>query len=94
MKVILYAFRPEKHHHGICHLAFAIVFSCYIFQGYVNSESPQAAINLLDEMLRLRLEPDRLTYNTLIHACIKCGDMDVAMKFFKEMKVTHVYLKG
>ncbi|KAG7550215.1 Pentatricopeptide repeat [Arabidopsis thaliana x Arabidopsis arenosa] len=57
-----------------------------LMKGYVNSESPQAAINLLDEMLRLRLEPDRLTYNTLIHACIKCGDMDVAMKFFKEMK--------
>jgi len=68
--------------------------SCYIFQGYVNSESPQAAINLLDEMLRLRLEPDRLTYNTLIHACIKCGDLDAAMKFFNDMKVTHVYFKG
>jgi pentatricopeptide repeat protein len=55
-------------------------------KGYVNSESPQAAINLLDEMLRLRLEPDRLTYNTLIHACIKCGDLDAAMKFFNDMK--------
>lgn len=57
-----------------------------LMKGYVNSESPQAAINLLDEMLRLRLEPDRLTYNTLIHACIKCGDLDAAMKFFNDMK--------
>lgn len=49
---------------------------------------------LLDEMLRLELEPDRSTYNTLIHASIKCGDFDAAMKFLKEMKVTCVYLKG
>lgn len=49
---------------------------------------------LLDEMLRLGLEPDRPTYNTLIHACIKSGDLDAAMKFLKEMKVTSVYLKG
>uniref|UniRef100_A0A1J3IVT5 Pentatricopeptide repeat-containing protein n=1 Tax=Noccaea caerulescens TaxID=107243 RepID=A0A1J3IVT5_NOCCA len=57
-----------------------------LMKGYINSESPQAAVSLLDEMLRLGLEPDRLTYNTLIHACIKCGDMDAAMKFLKEMK--------
>lgn len=49
---------------------------------------------LLDEMLRLELEPDRPTYNTLIHASIKGGDLDAAMKFLKEMKVTCVYLKG
>lgn len=65
-----------------------------LMKGYVNSGSPQAAVVLLDEMLRLELEPDRSTYNTLIHASIKCGDLDAAMKFLKEMKVTCVYLKG
>ncbi|KAG2309941.1 hypothetical protein Bca52824_021498 [Brassica carinata] len=57
-----------------------------LMKGYINSGSPQAAVVLLDEMLRLGLEPDRSTYNTLIHACIKYGDLDAAMKFFKEMK--------
>lgn len=65
-----------------------------LMKGYINSGSPQAAVVLLDEMLRLGLEPDRPTYNTLINACIKCGDLDAAMKFLKEMKVTCVYLKG
>lgn len=88
----------EKFLHGTCLLAFVIVdteyFFVVVFQGYINSESPQAAVSLLDEMLCLGLEPDRLTYNTLIHACIKCGDMVAAMKFLKEMKVTRLYLKG
>ncbi|CAN8299102.1 unnamed protein product [Cochlearia groenlandica] len=57
-----------------------------LMKGYTNSESPQAAVALFDEILRLGLEPDRLTYNTLIHACIKCGDLDAAVKFLKEMK--------
>ncbi|CAN7121129.1 unnamed protein product [Brassica rapa subsp. narinosa] len=57
-----------------------------LMKGYINSGSPQAAVVLLDEMLRLGLEPDRPTYNTLIHACIKCSDLDAAMKFLKEMK--------
>ncbi|XP_024012648.1 pentatricopeptide repeat-containing protein At5g10690 isoform X2 [Eutrema salsugineum] len=57
-----------------------------LMKGYITSGSPQAAVLLLDEMLRLGLEPDRSTYNTLIHACIKCGDLDAAIKFFKEMK--------
>ncbi|KAJ0233959.1 Pentatricopeptide repeat-containing protein [Hirschfeldia incana] len=57
-----------------------------LMKGYINSGSPQAAVVLLDEMLRLGLEPDRPTYNTLIHACIKCGDLDAAMTFLKEMK--------
>ncbi|CAH2073203.1 unnamed protein product [Thlaspi arvense] len=57
-----------------------------LMKGYINSGSPHAAVVLLDEMLRLGLEPDRATYNTLIHACVKCGDLDVAMKFLKEMK--------
>lgn len=90
----------SEKYHGICFLAFAIVnrrwfflLCIVLFQGYINSGSPHAAVILLDEMLRLGLEPDRLTYNTLINACIKGGDLDAAMKFLKEMKVTRVYLK-
>lgn len=62
-------------------------------QGYIQSGSYQAAVNLHEEMFHLGLEPDRLTYNTLILACVKSGKLDAAMHFLEEMKVT-ACLKG
>lgn len=47
-----------------------------------------------DEILRQGLNPERLTYNTLISACVKMENMDAAMQFFEEMKVSCVYLEG
>ncbi|XP_065851513.1 pentatricopeptide repeat-containing protein At5g10690 isoform X1 [Euphorbia lathyris] len=57
-----------------------------LMKGYINAGCPQAALAVQDEMLHLGLTPDRLTYNTLIHACVKSEMLDVAMHFFEEMK--------
>ncbi|XP_022729905.1 pentatricopeptide repeat-containing protein At5g10690 isoform X2 [Durio zibethinus] len=57
-----------------------------LMKGYTSTGRPQAAINLHEEILRLGLEPDRLTYNTLIFACVKTENLDAAICFFKEMK--------
>lgn len=42
---------------------------------------------MLNEILRQGIMPDRLTYNTLILACVESGKLDAAMQFFGEMKV-------
>ncbi|KAK1323098.1 Pentatricopeptide repeat-containing protein [Acorus calamus] len=57
-----------------------------LMKGYANSDSPLNALSVSDEMLRHGLKPDRLTYNTLIFACTKSGDMVTAMQFLAEMK--------
>lgn len=66
----------------------------YYFQGHINAGSPEVAIALHEEMLHLGLDPDRLTYNTLIFACVKTEKLDVAMSFYKQLKVARMYLKG
>ncbi|XP_031738823.1 pentatricopeptide repeat-containing protein At5g10690 isoform X2 [Cucumis sativus] len=57
-----------------------------LMKGYISSGVPQAALAMYNEMLNLELKPDRLTYNTLISACVKINKLDAAMYFFKEMK--------
>ncbi|KAK4422400.1 Pentatricopeptide repeat-containing protein [Sesamum alatum] len=57
-----------------------------LMKGYITSGCPQAALGVHDEMLRHGLNPDRLSYNTLIFACIKSENLDAAMLFFEQMK--------
>ncbi|OAY27568.1 hypothetical protein MANES_16G135400v8 [Manihot esculenta] len=57
-----------------------------LMKGYIKAGCPQAALAVQDEILRLGLTPDRLTYNTLILACVKNENVNAAMHFFKEMK--------
>ncbi|KAB2629522.1 pentatricopeptide repeat-containing protein [Pyrus ussuriensis x Pyrus communis] len=57
-----------------------------LMKGYINAGLPQGAITMHDKILRLGLKPDKLTYNTLISACVKAGKLDIAMQFFEEMK--------
>ncbi|KAJ9167593.1 hypothetical protein P3X46_019212 [Hevea brasiliensis] len=57
-----------------------------LMKGYINAGCPQAALAVQDEILRIGLTPDRLTYNTLILACAKNENVDAAMHFFQEMK--------
>lgn len=64
------------------------------FQGHINTGCPEDALSVHEEMLRLGLTPDRLTYNTLIFACVKAEKLDAAMHFFDEMKVTSMHLEG
>lgn len=68
--------------------------SFFSSQGSINAGSPEGAIDMYNEILRLGLNPDRLTYNTLISACVKTDKLELALHFFEEMKVPSMYLKG
>ncbi|CAK7354240.1 unnamed protein product [Dovyalis caffra] len=57
-----------------------------LMKGYINAGCPENALTVRDQILELGLTPDRLTYNTLIFACVKTGKLDAAMQFFDEMK--------
>lgn len=66
----------------------------FLFQGYITAGSPQAALGVHDEILRHGLNPDRLSYNTLIFACIKNENLEKAMQLYEQMKVACKWLKG
>ncbi|KAL3619069.1 hypothetical protein CASFOL_036639 [Castilleja foliolosa] len=57
-----------------------------LMKGYITSGCFQAALGVHDEILRHGLKPDRLSYNTLIFACIKNENLGAAMNFFEQMK--------
>ncbi|XP_044462915.1 pentatricopeptide repeat-containing protein At5g10690 isoform X2 [Mangifera indica] len=57
-----------------------------LMKGHINAGSPEVALTLHEEMLDLGLDPDRLTYNTLIFACVKIEKLDVAMSFYEQLK--------
>ncbi|GER28166.1 pentatricopeptide repeat-containing protein [Striga asiatica] len=57
-----------------------------LMKGYIASGSPHSALGVHDEILRHGLNPDRLSYNTLIFACIKSENLVAAMRFFEQMK--------
>ncbi|XP_028223244.1 pentatricopeptide repeat-containing protein At5g10690-like isoform X3 [Glycine soja] len=65
---------------------FSVSVYNILMKGYINSGCPHTAINMLNEILRQGIMPDRLTYNTLILACVQSGKLDAAMQFFEEMK--------
>lgn len=60
----------------------------FTYQGYISAGCPQEALRTHDEILQRGLNPDRLTYNTLIFACVKMENLDTAMLFFEQMKVS------
>uniref|UniRef100_A0A2N9HK98 CBS domain-containing protein n=1 Tax=Fagus sylvatica TaxID=28930 RepID=A0A2N9HK98_FAGSY len=57
-----------------------------LMKGYINTGLPQAAITVYEEILRLGLKPDKLTYNKLIYACVKTDRLDTAMHVLEKMK--------
>ena len=65
-----------------------------ILQGYIKSNFPLGALTVKDEILRQGLKPDRLTYNTIISACVKSSEIDKAIQFLEDMKVSHKCWKG
>ncbi|XP_073055450.1 pentatricopeptide repeat-containing protein At5g10690 isoform X1 [Primulina eburnea] len=58
-----------------------------LIKGYISVGCPQAAIGVHDQILRRGLNPDKITYNHLIYACIKAGNLDAATEFYEQMKV-------
>ncbi|XP_029118706.1 pentatricopeptide repeat-containing protein At5g10690 isoform X2 [Elaeis guineensis] len=57
-----------------------------LLKGYTKTDFPLGALTIRDEMLRQGLKPDKLTYNTLIFACIRHGRADIAIQLLAEMK--------
>jgi pentatricopeptide repeat protein len=45
------------------------------------------ALKLKEDINRLGLEPQKITFNSLILACVRGGDMSKAFQIFGEMKV-------
>lgn len=41
---------------------------------------------LLEDMKREGLEPDAITYNSLVHACVRCGDFSHALLLLSSMR--------
>ncbi|XP_045813649.1 pentatricopeptide repeat-containing protein At5g10690 [Trifolium pratense] len=65
---------------------FSVSVYNLLIKGHINSGCPDTAINMLNEILHQGIMPDRLTYNTLILACVHSEKLDVAMQLFAEMK--------
>ncbi|KAG9455954.1 hypothetical protein H6P81_000462 [Aristolochia fimbriata] len=57
-----------------------------LIKGYTNTDCPLDALLVHDEILRQGLKPDRLTFNTLLLACVKSKEMSLAVQFFAKMK--------
>ncbi|KAJ1289776.1 hypothetical protein BS78_02G190200 [Paspalum vaginatum] len=57
-----------------------------LMKGYIKSNFPLGALTVKDEILRQGLKPDRLTYNTIIYACVKSAEIDKAIQFLEDMK--------
>jgi pentatricopeptide repeat protein len=64
-----------------------LYFLNFGFQGYAKTSFPLGALKVRDEMTRQGLRPDKLTYNTLISACVKSGEMEKAVQLLSDMKV-------
>ncbi|XP_008805415.1 pentatricopeptide repeat-containing protein At5g10690 isoform X2 [Phoenix dactylifera] len=74
-------FRRVLHEDG-----HSVVLYNLLMKGYANTDFPLAALTIRDEMLCQGLKPDKLTYNTLIFACIRDGRTDTAIQLLAEMK--------
>ncbi|XP_059275280.1 pentatricopeptide repeat-containing protein At5g10690 isoform X1 [Lycium ferocissimum] len=70
----------------VLHEGGSVLVYNLLMKGYISTGSPEAALSLHDEILRHGLNLDKLTYNTLILACVETGKLDVAMQFFEGMK--------
>ncbi|CAN6217743.1 unnamed protein product [Urochloa humidicola] len=57
-----------------------------LMKGYIKSNFPLGALTVKDEILRQGLKPDRLTYNTIISACVKSAEIAKAIQFLEDMK--------
>lgn len=57
-----------------------------LMKGYISTGSPQSALRVFNDVRQQGLNPDKLTYNTIIFACVKMNDLDTAVQIFQEMK--------
>lgn len=57
-----------------------------LIKGYSRSDNPLEALKLMDEMRSHNLQPQRVTFNSLILACVRGGDLQRALKLLSTMK--------
>eukprot|EP00850_Spirogloea_muscicola_P010366 SM000060S19698 [mRNA] locus=s60:584769:590244:- [translate_table: standard] len=57
-----------------------------LIKGYARSDNPLEALKIANEMRLLGLPLQRVTYNSLILACVRGWDFDKALDFLDEMK--------
>ncbi|XP_072987232.1 pentatricopeptide repeat-containing protein At5g10690 [Typha latifolia] len=72
--------------HVLCEERDSVLLYNILMKGYINTDFPLGALTVRDEILRQGLKPDKLTYNTLVSACVRSGDMDKAIQLLAEMK--------
>ncbi|KAH9798574.1 pentatricopeptide repeat-containing protein [Citrus sinensis] len=68
------------------HEIYAVLMVFLHNMGHISAGCPEVVINLHDEMSHVGLEPDSLSYNILISACIKTKKLDVTMPFNEQLK--------
>ncbi|KAJ1700456.1 hypothetical protein LUZ63_000235 [Rhynchospora breviuscula] len=70
----------------LCDEGDSVLLYNLLMKGYVKTSFPLGALTVRDEMMRQGLRPDRLTYNTLISACVKSAEMEKAVQLLSDMK--------
>lgn len=56
-----------------------------LFRGCYLAQRKALAMFLVKEMVELRLEPDRITFDRLILVCLKAGDLEDALSYYEEL---------
>jgi len=62
----------------------AVIYST-IIKGYVSAKQPETVMRLYDEMRLRGIQPNAITYNTILNAFAQCRAMDRAPKLLQEM---------
>ncbi|KAJ3704838.1 hypothetical protein LUZ61_008543 [Rhynchospora tenuis] len=70
----------------LCDEGDSVLLYNLLMKGYIKTSFPLGALTVRDEMIRQGLRPDRLTYNTLISACVKSEEMEKAVQLLSDMK--------
>jgi len=71
-------------------LEFVDVISYNTLLKGARSTGPLDAMSILEDMRSRNLQPNQVTYNSLINACVSKHDMPAAWRFVEEMERNHV----
>ncbi|XP_024382492.1 pentatricopeptide repeat-containing protein At5g10690 isoform X2 [Physcomitrium patens] len=78
---VLLRYRSSVRKTGLTTLTFNL-----LIKGYSRSDNPLEALKLMDEMRSHNLQPQRVTFNSLILACVRGGDLRRALQLLSAMK--------
>lgn len=78
---VLIRYRPLFNRTGPSIITYNI-----LIKGYARSANPMEALKLREDINRLGLQPQKITFNSLILACVRGGDLGEALQVLREMK--------